>query len=1033
MNKTRRTVYLIIAILLFCGSLYLFLENIFLPNSFKRFVILRAQEFLNRPVSLGEIHFSPWRGFIIRDLTVYQKDDPDKPFLRVEEASFNIFFAPPFNQKIVIIPSIEFKRPFVHIIREEKDSWNFSDLWPLQNKPSRKKNLILLSRKVLIRDGEIVYTDKTSEEESLLLIDDIDVDMRLALNKSLRFTFEAQIPRDHSALRAKGTYQIETKKLSSRVSLSNLHPAEHLSLFLTNPGIRWNQGVITDADIDLSFQNRRLTSQGSWAVQGMDLNLDDNLRITADWKASEASIGWADNRWQAAGRLESPIVKITLGPDETMEGGLSAEIKSLKIATPKITVEGSVSVLGLKARMGSDQSLAGNLATQHTEILFENQKLMMRSDLSLNAAQIRWAAPSYLQGEPRPASMRPSAEAGPPLAGRAAGQSLSADIILPKLSVSREDQKISVQTAGTLRNALLELAGGITVKDNPLVEASYTYDPQNEKDLKQHDYTAAVTLSQAALNGIPYVQQISSLAGKILLHPNRLQSDQLAFQTQGADILLSGELNDFAEPSLRIEAHSENIDLKRLFDIFPVLTQTTTIHPNGTIGIQASYKGALKNPLQAQISADAKLKDGSITSEKFPYPITAVSGELNYQKDLVTLTNFLGTYQNKQYSLSGQLTNFSKPVLDLKASSTDLDLTSKINILHNAFQVASLSGQYFHTSFDLKGDVHLSEDSGPDVDLRGNFALDLEDLRYFLPQLTKELNAIEPTGTLVAEGLFQGQFKDWRDWQMALLAHSPTLAFQGYHFDDVQIQYEQRDRHVSKCNLRSRLYNGDLEVVSSVDLMPDDLSMKLIGHLENLDLAQLRKDKFPKNENLAGSLSSLVNLSGPLSHPDQFQGEGALAVTNGHLWRWHILDGLLGVLLIPEFRDVVFTDGQANFTIQDGKVSTNDAWLKGSAVELKGSGWIDFSQNINFDILPVFDETSLLESKSLKKGATVLLTQTGDYFNIKLTGTLKNPKYKVMTSPSKILETTTDILKGGLQEGGGILKEGIETIFKEIF
>ena len=215
--------------------------------------------------------------------------------------------------------------------------------------------------------------------------------------------------------------------------------------------------------------------------------------------------------------------------------------------------------------------------------------------------------------------------------------------------------------------------------------------------------------------------------------------------------------------------------------------------------------------------------------------------------------------------------------------------------------------------------------------------------------------------------------------------------------------------------------------------MPDDLSMKLIGHLENLDLAQLRKDKFPKNENLAGNLSSLVNLSGPLNHPDQLQGEGAFAVTEGHLWRWHILDGLLGVLLIPEFRDVVFTDGQANFTVQDGKISTNDAWLKGSAVELKGSGWIDFSQNINFDISPIFDETSLLESKSLKKGATVLLTQTGDYFNIKLTGTLKDPKYKVVTSPSKILETTTDILKEGIKGGGGILKEGIETIFKEIF
>mgnify|MGYP001608409773 FL=1 len=208
-----------------------------------------------------------------------------------------------------------------------------------------------------------------------------------------------------------------------------------------------------------------------------------------------------------------------------------------------------------------------------------------------------------------------------------------------------------------------------------------------------------------------------------------------------------------------------------------------------------------------------------------------------------------------------------------------------------------------------------------------------------------------------------------------------------------------------------------------MDLAREEPIARLTGSLEGMDLAVLRESSLPKNEFLAGRLSALVNLSGDPQNPARWKGDGSLSITDGHLFRWNILDGLPDVLLIPEFKDVVFTDGQANFIVAGGKITTTDATMDSSSISLKGQGWIDLEGNINFDIALAFGELVAAESTSLKKIPSLLLSQ-GNYVSIKLTGTLRNPRYKIQTLPFKVLEKTTDFLKDGLREGiGGILKE----------
>ncbi|MCK5083390.1 MAG: hypothetical protein KAR31_10825, partial [Candidatus Omnitrophica bacterium] len=146
---------------------------------------------------------------------------------------------------------------------------------------------------------------------------------------------------------------------------------------------------------------------------------------------------------------------------------------------------------------------------------------------------------------------------------------------------------------------------------------------------------------------------------------------------------------------------------------------------------------------------------------------------------------------------------------------------------------------------------------------------------------------------------------------------------------------------------------------------------------------------------------------------------GSLNITDGHLWQWNILDGMSKVLFIPEFKNFVFTEARSDFTIGGRRILTKNAQMTSKSATLDGKGWIDFGQNLNFNIKPTFSRLAILQSESLKKGITSILTQTDGYLNISLTGTLEKPKFRVEKNPIKIIEgaigDTTSTLKGVLE------------------
>lgn len=1054
MHWTRRTIYTILTIFILAYFLYFYVQNIFLPVQFKRFVTAQAREYFRRNVSVEEIHFSPLKGFIVRNITVYQKDDPTRVFLRADEVAFHVLLAPMLWQKIILIPSIRVNGPFAQITREDTNRWNFSDLLapptagPTARKSSGPGSWTIAARKILVEDGEIAYTDRTAAESFHEVVSGIRLDARLSLNKIIRFTLEGKIPRKESFVDIKGNYDIGARELSSRILARRIPLAEYLSLTALPAGISLEHGVITTLDMNLNWsqkQQRRLQAQGSLTLQDITLNLADGKKIITAVEATGLFLTWQKGHWKAGGHLESPAAHAALGGNRSFDGKISADIKSLDISPEGVSAEGSLTLTeaqimpdenqtiraqnlradhfvvrndgrgirlqaaldaeGLDAAFPGGRQLRGHLTTQKTKLAFDKGRLGVLSDLQLTGGRLDWNPPE--------------------------GQYLQADLKSRQTLLTCAQGACQIKSDLGLENARLQLTPQIALEDIHEVNLTYQYGPDGDGP-PQHQYAGEVRFTDAVIKDVPYVHAVERLRGTLRFETNRLSTDQLNFQAQGTDIELAGSLIDFGQPVLNIRAKTDNLDLQKFFAAFPVLTEKTNITAAGTAAVEAFYLGAIQSPAAADIRIKARPRGVTITAPPIPDDITDISGEIDYRKDLVVCKDLRGSYQKKSYALNGRLADFSRPVVDIEVASADLNAAAQIKILNQAFQIIFLTGKYFNSAVDVKGDVHLREGGEPDLDIRGTFALSLGDLPVFFPALKERLPRLNPAGTLSGEGLFKGKPKEWRDWDMTFTARAPTVSLNGFYLDEVDIQYEQRDRHVSKCNLTGRVYNGSLNITSSADLTPEDAVAQFTGSLEALDLAALRKSDLAfaaKNEFLAGRLSALVHLNGALKDPSRWKGGGTAAVADGHLWHWNILDGILSMLLIQEFKEVIFTDGQADFTVADGKISTADAAINSESISLKGQGWIDFAGNIDFDIAPAFGELAAIESPSLKKVPSLLLAQGGDYVAVRLTGTLRNPRYKVQTLPFKVLEKTTDILK----EGGGILKEGIGTILKEIF
>ncbi len=1024
MKPLRKKIGFILLSLLMLGAIgFYYLNNIFLPVKFKGFLEEKATEFLHRPVTIGAIRFKLLNNVIIENVKIHRKHQPDQIFAKFDHASFNILLIAFLKQKIIIIPTLKINAPYIYALRKQDTTWNFSDLQETHSTPSSMNKEIppLIIKQLIIKNGNVEYTDFSQMKEFFESFKSINADITLNLNKTVQFEGSAHAVHRNSSFIANGYYDISTQKIISKMSLTNVYFARYFSLFYPNPSIRFSDGIIASAKINLSHQRQGpLQIKGNFILNDTHAIIGDNKHLTGNITANNAVISLHNKILKASGSINIPSAKLLLPNQTILQGDLNADITSLVIKDNTVSSEGKIHLKHALLEIDKNTHFEGNITSQLDALHIAENTLTIKGGLSVDKTLLKLASGQSIEGQLTTTATQFTYhfnEQSPSMNLKTALTLNETEIILDKgfiiqgdlnsseLNLTSEKNKWNLNSQIKSENLNISLKEK-NFQGHPEIKITYQY---TSDDKPKHNYTATAILTTGTLTGIPSLNEIHEIEGKITLKPDEIHTEELNLISQEAHLKLSGNLNNFAEPTLDLNVSSDNLDLTHMAKLFSNHLDKFNINISGIATAQGHYKGLALTPQDADITVTAQLNNATISDEKGAHTVNYLSGDLHYSKDLLSWKNLIGTYRDKSYTLNGHVENFSRPALITDVSSEDLAFSSKIKLLHSAIRILEAKGNYAHSSFDLKGDMHFKGSEHTEFDLRGLVVFDLKDMPTFFPNLKNKVAHLNPIGQLSAEGLAKGTLQDWHNWQMTFDARSAQMTIGKIPFYDILFQFEQNDQNINKLNVSSHIYDGEININTSFDLRDKDLPGRMQLNIAGLDLELYRKEQKIKNRHLAGKLNIHANLKGPVLQHNELHGTASVSIT----------DGFLGQL-IPQLDKAYFTSATGDFTIRNKKLFTKNTRAYSQTMDLKAEGWIGFDKTIDFMIYPDYSKLEFAQTDKLKFDPSFLLKEV---INIKCTGTINKRNCRGDTSPGKVIGQTTDILKEGIKGIGGILED----------
>jgi uncharacterized protein involved in outer membrane biogenesis len=209
------------------------------------------------------------------------------------------------------------------------------------------------------------------------------------------------------------------------------------------------------------------------------------------------------------------------------------------------------------------------------------------------------------------------------------------------------------------------------------------------------------------------------------------------------------------------------------------------------------------------------------------------------------------------------------------------------------------------------------------------------------------------------------------------------------------------------------LYGGSIDATLRMDTTLKDPAYWLDFNMQDIDLKKLKADTLLKDEDIEGVVDATLKANGPLKDLSAASGTGTISINDGKLWELDLFKGLGALLLVKDFAKIVFRQGDCNFLLQDKTISTNKLTLKSAIMELFGPvkiGLADNSIDATLEV-NVIDEMVPLTG-TFRDVTTAIVGQAGRFGVIRITGTMKEPKFKFKAAVADLIKGLTNTIFG---------------------
>jgi len=499
------------------------------------------------------------------------------------------------------------------------------------------------------------------------------------------------------------------------------------------------------------------------------------------------------------------------------------------------------------------------------------------------------------------------------------------------------------------------------------------------------------------------------------------------FQDKVLDMDITGKINalgfamDKAKTTInslldaKLEYNTENKQIKYSAELG--LTQPAELLLEG-IGKLSNLTGKL------YLNASGEENSPPVTSfdiltglaqlDKVKLPFSNISGHVEFIPDKIRWSNLAFKYQDTAYKTEGVLTDFKSPSAELNLVSQDLDLDARFSFKDKFLTVSKLYGHYLHSAFALTGVVNTADINNLYVRVGGNIKLELEDLTKVFKNNAKQLETVSPKGLANINLKLTGAIKDIKSCLIDANISAAQISLYGLKGQNLFLNYKQDARLASIPLMHLSLYGGGIDASARMNINASELPYWISASMQGIKLQELKLDTAAKKQDIAGSMQGEVKLNGFGGDISKLSGAGKIFIQDGKLWELNFFQGFGKLIFAKDFSSIVFKEGSADFDIADKYVTSNNIALKGDFMNLTGACRIGFDGSLDAAIDVDVSELAPVNG-TFKDVTTAIISESCRFGTIKITGSLKEPKYKFSADVVNILDTLKNVIIKNIQ------------------
>ncbi|MDP2923412.1 MAG: hypothetical protein Q8O30_06815 [Candidatus Omnitrophota bacterium] len=529
-----------------------------------------------------------------------------------------------------------------------------------------------------------------------------------------------------------------------------------------------------------------------------------------------------------------------------------------------------------------------------------------------------------------------------------------------------------------------------------------------ELKIEGNNFTCHIggSLLQGEINDIPTINTLNNINANFSLDNSKFECSYIAADfpiatTTGAiHLQAKGEL-DLNSLQFYCEVMTGSLISQFIAAGKTIKQFSFDYNEKGDITLNAILKGNLR-----QNTFDYYL-DYQIKNAQFK-ELSNIYADGFLKKDKLVLTKCSLVYKNIPVKLKGDLENFSLPAITLNAESDllSVDLKSKYN--KDTIDIENLILKIADSKVASQGTITIKEK--PLATLQGIGYIDLKDIKTVLKLFNLKYPLLEKIGP---EGVLTGKFtinggQNLAEWEIKFAGLSDKIKVCGITAKEIKIELYRDKNELIVSPLLASIADGKAELRIKMDYLNDKAILNIL--INDLDLAELKKDLKLKDTNLAGILSLETSLENDsLSQWNKLNGGGKISIKEGNIWEINFLKGLGQFLFIPEFNTIVFEEGYSDLIFKGENVVFENIELKSYKMALRGKGRISLKGDMNFILISEFNPNLVSSSESLKKTITNILGKNS--LAIELDGTLQKPNYKIKPVFFSNLEGVKNLLE----------------------